>query len=88
MVTNNDLFRKKANQTVQNEFERKAKDLIIARQHGQFSGRMHVELTKALQNIFVYRNGEVDWVLTYEVRLRAQHEHYKSEELKRDRRIS
>jgi len=85
-VTNNQLFKKKASQAVQNEFERKAKDLIIARQSGPFAGRMDVQLTEALQKIFVYRDGEVDWVLTYEVRLQAQEGHYKIEQFKRDRR--
>jgi len=86
MVTMSEKFRKIMKRVAQDEFKRRAENLVLDRQGGKFSGREDVILTEQLRNSFAHRNGEVDWELTYQLRLLIQEEHYKSEQLKRDRR--
>lgn len=79
----NEAFEK----TLQDEFKRKAEELSIDHVYGPFAGRTNNVLTNQLRQIKIEKNGEVDWVATYDLRLKAQLGHYQQEELKRDRTI-
>jgi hypothetical protein len=76
---------KQMDKIVEEEYRRKAEDLIIARQFGPHAGKMDIELTSQLQQIRIRKNGEINWVATYQMMLVAQQGHYDAEIRKRDR---
>ena len=79
-------YQKQMEKIVEEEFRRKAEDLIIARQFGPHAGKMDIELTSQLQQIRIRKNGEINWQATYNMMLLAQQGHYEDEIRKRDRR--
>ncbi len=74
----------KAVDNVQQEVYRlKCEELAIYYSRGPMAGRINESATKELNQVFLYRNGQVDWVHTFELRLKAREGYNKSEERKK-----
>ena len=69
---------------MQDGYRQMAEALIIS----YSNGRINNSATEELRGILAKRNGEVDWVATYELRLKAQQGYQKAEEIKRNREMN
>jgi hypothetical protein len=58
---------------VQNEYKKKAEDLVITYIGGPNHGRIDNHSTEELRKAFTKRDGEIDWYGTYELRKSIQH---------------
>jgi len=63
-------------------YHEKCEELVI-----DFGGIKNNNLTNYLQQMFIKRDGEIDWLETYQLRLVAQRNIRASEESKRNRRL-
>lgn len=68
---------------IQNEYRKKALEMVITYVGGPNNGRIDNHSTEELHKVFAKRDGEIDWYGTYELRQTIQHGYLKMAELKR-----
>lgn len=56
----------------QEVYRLKCDDLAVYFVRGPAAGRINDSVTKDLQQLFLHRDGEIDWVSTYELRLKVR----------------
>lgn len=71
---------------LQQEYHRKADELIIALTTGAYAGAVDHDRTAALQRSLVEVNGQVDWYATYEIRRKLQEAFKRTDDISRNRR--
>src|SRR5882757_166658 len=71
---------------LQNEYHKKAEQLIIAFVSVSRSGAQDHQRSEELKNVIVKIDNEIDWFATYKLRQRVQDGHRKADELNRNRR--
>jgi hypothetical protein len=70
---------------IQNEYQRKAEEMVITYIGGPNHGRVDNPNTDELRKVFADRGGVIDWYGTYELRKTIQHGHQKMAEFKGQR---
>jgi hypothetical protein len=71
---------------IQNEYHRKAEELVIAFVSGSRAGGLDHQRSEELKNVIIKNENEIDWFATYKLRQRVQEGYRKADELNRNRR--
>lgn len=67
---------------IQNEYQKKAEEMVITYIGGPNAGRTDNFNTSELHKVFASRDGQIDWYGTYELRKTIQHGHQKMAEFR------
>lgn len=59
-------------QVQQEIYKLKCDDIQVFFVRGPQAGRLNTAATKDLQQLFLHRDGEIEWVSTYELRIKAR----------------
>jgi hypothetical protein len=79
---------KTLDKAMQQEYKQKAESLVVTFVDGPASGRIDHRHTQELREIFIRKNGTVDWFSTYHLRVRAQEMYHRTEQIKRDKQLN